>query len=200
MIEFLAIGAHAVERGSVSADDMVLVVGIGPIGLGVALFARDAGAEVTVVDTNRDRLARVRKDFGFENAFLVDESLLDKLRNDTQNEMFDVVMDATGNASAIEAGFDYVGHAGRYVLISVVDRNLTFFDPDFHKKEMTLIASRNATEKDFEAVKSAIAAQKIPLERLHTHSCTLDEAPFKIPEWAGQQSEVIKAIVSLEEL
>ena len=68
---------------------------------------------------------------------------------------FDVVFDATGNPPAMERGFDYVAHGGRFVLVSVVKETITFMDPDFHRKEMSLFGSRNATAEDFQRVISA---------------------------------------------
>jgi threonine dehydrogenase-like Zn-dependent dehydrogenase len=65
----------------------------------------------------------------------------------TDGDFFDVVFDATGNPKAMEAGFAYVGHGGTYVLISVVGADITFSDPEFHKREMTLMGSRNATPR-----------------------------------------------------
>ena len=63
-VEFLSIGAHAVRRGAVSSGDNVLVVGAGPIGLGVAMFARLAGAEVVVLDRDAERAATAQVDRG----------------------------------------------------------------------------------------------------------------------------------------
>ena len=60
MVEFLAIGAHAVRRGAVSKEDRVLVVGAGPIGLGVAIFARLSGASVAVLDQDEARVENAR--------------------------------------------------------------------------------------------------------------------------------------------
>jgi threonine dehydrogenase-like Zn-dependent dehydrogenase len=67
-----------------------------------------------------------------------------------------VVFDATGSAAAIESGFDYVAHGGSYVLLSVVAADIRFSDPDFHKRETTLLGSRNAPLADFAAVIAAI--------------------------------------------
>lgn len=57
MVEFLAIGAHAVRRAAIAPQMRVLIVGAGPIGMAVAVFARLAGGTVTVLDGRADRLA-----------------------------------------------------------------------------------------------------------------------------------------------
>ena len=101
MVEFLAIGAHAVSRSDVSAGDLVLVTGAGPIGIGAAIFARLAGAEVHLMDLSGARLDLARDLFGFEMLHRPGDDLL----RGELSEGFDAVFDATGSAKAIEAGF-----------------------------------------------------------------------------------------------
>jgi 2-desacetyl-2-hydroxyethyl bacteriochlorophyllide A dehydrogenase len=197
MVEFLAVGAHAVRRAAVEAGQRVLVVGIGPIGLGAALIARLEGAEVAVLDANEARVRKARDDFGFTRAVVVGAEAKDALAGFTNDEFFDVVIDATGNAKAIEAGFELVAHGGAYVLVSVVKDNITFSDPEFHKREMTLLGSRNATREDFEYVIARIESGELPTDKLHTHSCSLGELPDRLPEWSQSPDQVIKAIAEI---
>ena len=73
----------------------------------------------------------------------------------------------------MEKGFDFVAHGGRYVLVSVVKEPITFTDPDFHRKEMTLFGSRNATTEDFRARHGGHPrAAQVPVDRLITHRTT----------------------------
>jgi 2-desacetyl-2-hydroxyethyl bacteriochlorophyllide A dehydrogenase len=197
MVEFLSVGAHAVRRGNVSQGQRVLVVGIGPIGLGVALISRLEGAEVTVLDANASRIEKTRSQFGFERAVQLSETTRSELSALTDGEFYDVVIDATGNARAIEAGFEYVAHGGTYVLVSVVKDTISFADPEFHKREMSLIGSRNATREDFEYVISRIESGELPTDKLHTHSCSLTDLPQQLPRWSENPDEVIKAIAEV---
>ncbi len=194
MVEFLSIGAHAVRRASLTAGERVLVVGAGPIGVAAALFARLAGAEVWIVDTSAQRLEFARSKLGFAHAHVADDTLSEWLASQTQNEGFDCVFDATGNGAAIERGFQYVAHGGRYVLLSVVKNNITFADPEFHKREMTLIGSRNATHEDFEYVIESIRTRKIPTDVLHTHSFQLQDMPTVVPDFLENIGSILKAI------
>jgi threonine dehydrogenase-like Zn-dependent dehydrogenase len=113
----------------------------------------------------------------------------------TDAEGFDVVFDATGNSGAMGKGFDYVAHGGRYVLVSVVKDPITFADPDFHRKEMTLLGSRNATSEDFQRVMAAIRDGMVPVDRIITHRASLAGAVANIPRWATDKSGLIKAVV-----
>ena len=193
-VEFLAIGAHAVRRGAVSAQDRVLVVGAGPIGLGVALFAQHSGAAVVVFDRAADRLESARLIAGVDTV-PADANPLDSGLQDGAG--FDAVFDATGGARAMERSFDYVAHGGRLVLVSVVKEPITFMDPDFHRKEMTLFGSRNATSEDFQRVIAAYGESLIPIDRLITHRTDLKRAIDDIPRWAIEKSGLIKALVEV---
>lgn len=195
-VEFLAIGAHAVRRGSVGQDDRVLVVGAGPIGLGVAMFAVLDGGSVTVMDIDAERL-RVAEELLDVSTLSAGMGGLEVAKARTSGEGFDVVFDATGSRSSILLGFDYVAHGGRYVLVSVVKGAISVEDADFHRKEMTLLASRNATSVDFVRVMAAIRAHKVPVSRLVTHRTSLAAAVQSIPLWATEKSGLIKALVEI---
>jgi 2-desacetyl-2-hydroxyethyl bacteriochlorophyllide A dehydrogenase len=195
MIEFLAIGAHAVWRGGVTSDQRILVCGSGPIGIACALFSKLRGSEVTVVDLRPERLSLCREKLGIDHALQLEPDIDARLLSISGGDMFDVVFDATGNAEAMEGGFRYIAHGGTYVLVSVVNADIAFSDPEFHRREATLMASRNATTKDFELVIECIRSGKIPTAHLHTHSALLVELPAALAGWLEPESKVIKAVV-----
>lgn len=194
MVEFLSVGAHAVRRGQTTKGDRALVVGAGPIGVGVALFCQFAGAEVTLIDTSAERLSYARDKVGIHHVCPLGDELEDFLKAQTDGEFFDVVFDATGNGKAIEKGFSYVAHGGRYVLVSVVKDVISFSDPEFHKRETTLLGSRNATREDFENVIDKLRSGLIPSDMLQTHNFDLLDTPTKIRELMANQGSVLKAI------
>jgi threonine dehydrogenase-like Zn-dependent dehydrogenase len=196
-VEFLAIGSHAVRRSGARARERVLVIGAGPIGLGTALFAAIENAIVTVMDLDSSRLATAGSIVG-ASTILAGEAAMEAAHSLTDGEGFDVVFDATGNARSIEAGFDFVAHGGRYVMISVVKDRISFSDPDFHRKEMTLLGSRNATATEFEHVASSIGQGRVPVDRLVTHRTGLADAARNLPLWATQKTGLIKALVELD--
>lgn len=197
MVEFLAIGAHAVRRANVQAGQRVLVVGAGPIGMAAMVFAKLRGATVTALDGRQDRLDFCRDTLGMAATVALgeqpehDEVQLAAL---TEGEFFDTVFDATGNPQAMERGFRFVAHGGTYVLISIVGANITFSDPEFHKRETTLLASRNATTEDFETVLRAMRAGLIPAA-LNTHRMPLSRVPEDFAGLLDPAAGVIKAIV-----
>ena len=197
-VEFLAIGAHAVRRGDIGPQDHVLVAGAGPIGLGVALFARFAGAKVAILDLDAARLAQVCEIVSGCQSILADEGADAEIARLTDGAGFDAVFDATGNLNSIQAGFARVGHGGRYVLVSVVNQTVSFSDPEFHKREMSLIGSRNATSIDFNTVIAAHKAGHIPLDRIITHRTDLDRVTEDLPLWSKDKTGLIKAMIAID--
>ncbi|MBL0730447.1 zinc-binding alcohol dehydrogenase family protein [Piscinibacter sp. HJYY11] len=195
MVEFLSIGAHAVRRGMVRAGQRVLVVGAGPIGMAAAIFSGQQGAAVTALDTRRDRLEFCERHLQVSATVQIGEDDEARLSALTDGEFFDVVFDATGNARAMERGFKFVAHGGSYVMVSVVRDAITFSDPEFHKRETTLLGSRNATMEDFETVLSAMRAGRVPTDALNTHRMPLARVPDDFASLLDPAQGVVKAIV-----
>jgi 2-desacetyl-2-hydroxyethyl bacteriochlorophyllide A dehydrogenase len=195
MVEFLSIGAHAARRAGVREAQRVLVVGAGPIGMAAMIFSRLRGAQVTALDTRRDRLDFCGSHLQLSACVQVADSDEERLAALTDGEFFDVVFDATGNQKAMERGFRFVAHGGTYVLISIVGATIGFSDPEFHKRETTLLGSRNATTEDFETVLTAMRAGLIPDAALNTHRLALADVPADFKNLLDPARGVVKAIV-----
>lgn len=195
MVEFLAIGAHAVRRADVQPGQRVLVVGTGPIGMAALLFAGLRGGRVTALDTRAERVAFCKQHLGAHAGVLIGDNDLEELRALTEGDFYDVVFDATGNARAMERGFQFIAHGGKYVMVSVVRDSITFSDPEFHKREATLLGSRNATMEDFETVLDAMRAGQIPTTALNTHRMPLADVPARFATLLDPTQGVVKALV-----
>lgn len=198
-VEFLAIGAHGVRRGAVRPGMNVLVVGAGPIGVGVAIFAKLDGGDVTLVDRDRDRLDLVGRVTGINKHILADDRLAQSVAEVTGGDGFDVVFEATGNPASMESSFQHVAHGGRLVLVGLVKAAIAFSDPDFHRREMSVLASRNATREDFDKVMTAMRNGDVDVNRLITHRTTLAQVTNDLPKWAVHKSGLIKAMVEVSQ-
>jgi 2-desacetyl-2-hydroxyethyl bacteriochlorophyllide A dehydrogenase len=196
-IEFLAIGAHGVRRAGIAQDVPTLVIGAGPIGLGAAIFTTIAGGIVTLIDRDAHRLAAAAAIVKAACAIVADENAHEVIDFETDGNGFDVVIDATGNRTSMETGFRYVAHGGTYLLLSVIRDDIIFSDAEFHKREMTLMGSRNALKADFDHVIASIAAGKVPVADLITHRTTLAGAVTDLPRWATSKQGLIKALISV---
>jgi len=190
LIEPLAVGAHGVRRANVKPGEFVLVVGAGPIGLGVMEFAKMAGGNVIALDVNEQRLGFCRSKLGIQHTInATSEDVVAVLRDLTKNDMPTVVIDATGSLKAINNSFQYMAHGARYVLVGLQKGEITFSHPEFHKREGTLMSSRNATRADFEQVMGAIRDKKInPLSYI-THRVSFDEVASQFPGWLDVNNE-----------
>lgn len=196
-IEFLAIGAHAVARSGVAPGARTLVVGAGPIGLGTALFAGLAGGDVSIMDCDEDRLAFALKSRVAARGIQAGSRSADLIHEATDGDGFDIVFDATGSLASMESAFGHVAHGGTLVLVSVVAETIGFSDPEFHKREMTVLGSRNALRADFERVVAAIEAGRVPLRDLLTHRTSLVGALADLPHWAIRKGGLVKALVEI---
>ena len=198
LVEPLAIGAHGIRRAGVLKEEFVLVIGAGPIGLGTMEFARMEGSKLIALDVNEQRLEFCKHKLNIAytiNALTMD--VVEQLKEITNGDMPTVVIDATGNLRAINNAFQYMAHGGRYILIGLQKGDISFSHPEFHKREGSLMSSRNATRQDFERVISWIKNGHIKPKHFITHRVHFDEVKNVFKNWLDPASGVIKATVEL---
>jgi 2-desacetyl-2-hydroxyethyl bacteriochlorophyllide A dehydrogenase len=198
LVEPLAIGAHGIRRADVKRDEFVLVIGAGPIGLGTMEFARIAGAKVIALDINKDRLKFCKENLKVDfTVNALSENVTQQLSEITSGDMPTVVIDATGNLKAINNAFQYMAHGARYVLIGLQKGEISFSHPEFHKREATLMSSRNATRVDFEHVISSMKKGFVNPKTYITHRVSFDQVKENFASWLDPAKGVIKAMVEL---
>ena len=195
-VEFLAIGAHAVRRALTPPGARALVIGAGPIGLGTALFSRIAGHDVTLLDTSRERLDFAPTRLGFASTIGPDGACGGAGRAPPPAAMASMSSSTPpAMRGSMEAAFRLRRPWRFLVFVSVVKDDIRFSDPEFHKREMTLIGSRNATREDFEHVVASIRDGSVPIDRLITHRTTLAQATIDLPRWAQEKTGLVKAVI-----
>lgn len=198
LVEPLGIGAHAVERAAVEHGEFALVIGAGPIGLATMQFALEKGAQVIVLDINDARLAFCQQQLGVQHAINgLSENVLERLAEITGGDMPTAVFDATGSPRSMMASFDYPAHGGRLVFVGLFQGEVTFNDPNFHKRELTLMASRNAHPADFPRIIRLIESRRIDTTPWITHRSSFEEVPAVFPSWTKPETGVIKAMIEL---
>src|SRR5207249_10788291 len=152
LVETLAIGCHAIHRASPQPGENVLVIGAGPIGLAVVEFAKLSGARTVVMDLNDQRLAFVREKKGVADTLFTtgNGEELKRLGDLTNGQLADVVVDATGANRSMSQALNYCAFAGRLVYVGITPEPVSFpHAPIMHRRELTLLASRNALAPDF---------------------------------------------------
>ncbi len=193
IVEPLAIGAHAIRRAQVQEGETVVVVGCGPIGIGMIKLAQIAGAKVIALDVHDGRLQYAKEEIGADYVFNVNDNPVEKIAEITQGDMATAVFDATGFKGALESGPDYMAHGGRYVLVGLSKGELVFTHPKIHAKETTIMCSRNATIEDFEHVINVL--DQFPTESFITHNVAFTEMIDHFDSWTKPETGVIKATV-----
>ena len=138
IVEPLCIGNHAVNRALLKAGEFAVVIGAGPIGLGIMAIAHQHGARVISVDLNEERLSISKQAFKAEFTVQAGKQAVQQIAEITNGEMAGAVFDATGNKAALENGINFMANGGRYILVGLYKGNLTFHNPTLHAKESTI--------------------------------------------------------------
>ena len=199
LVETLAIGCHAVNRGAPTCHETVLVIGAGPIGLSAVEFAKLSGARTIVMDMNERRLRFVRDVMGVPDTILArgGEDDLKALEAIAGENLAQVVIDATGSHHSMSGALKYLGFTGRLVYVGVTPEEVHFPHPLMHRRELSVLASRNALAGDFTRIIQLIEDGKINTNPWMTHSAPLEEVPQRFAEWMNPESAVMKAMVSV---
>ncbi len=196
MIEPLAIGCHAVDRADIKEDDIVLVIGAGPIGLGTIQFAQLKGAKVIAMDIDDAKLEKCRQITNVKDTINATGDVEAELASLLNGDLPTVILDATGNATSMMNTFKYAAAGGTIVFIGLFMGDVVFHDPSFHKKELTLKASRAAMGSDFGRIIRLIEAGKIDATSFITHRIKFDDIPTEF-EKLYTKKNLIKAVIEL---
>ncbi len=200
LVETLAIGCHAIDRAAPDGRETVLIIGAGPIGLSALEFARVSRARTIVMDMNEQRLQFVREKMGVTDTLLAkgDGEELKQLQELTGGRMANVVVDATGSNQSMSQCLQYAAFAGRVVFVGITTNDLQFpHAPIMHRRELTLLASRNALSADFARIISLIEFGRIDTRPWISHQAHFTELATIFPEWLKPESRVIKAIAAV---
>ncbi len=195
LVETLGIGAHAVARANPEAGENVLVVGAGPIGLSVIQFAKLAGARIFVADMSEGRLEFARRHMGVDEAIPCATDLLPRLLELTGGDLPTVVFDATGSVESMRQSLSYMAHGGRLVYVGLMQADFALPDAEFHRRETTLLASRNAVPSDFTRIIGLIESGRLDTTPWITHRCPAESVPSEFPTWLDPGQRCLKAVV-----
>jgi threonine dehydrogenase-like Zn-dependent dehydrogenase len=198
LVEPLSVGAHAVARAQVADGERVLVVGTGPIGLAVTQCALLAGAHVMAMDVSERRLAFCRQQWPQVACIDARSDPLAALRDLVAEDLPTAVFDATGSSQSMMAAFSYVAHGGRLIFVGLVQGDVTFHDPEFHRRELTLFGSRNATAVDVRRIIGYLEEGQIDLAPWITHRASFETMIDMFSRWFDRDSGIIKAVIALD--
>ncbi|HWA11257.1 MAG TPA: zinc-binding alcohol dehydrogenase family protein [Opitutaceae bacterium] len=197
LVETLGIGAHAVDRAGAGKDDVVLVIGAGPIGLSVVQFVLVTGATLLVMDVSESRLAFCRDRLGVKHTVLAGPDAPAQLKRIGGGDLPTIVIDATGNPQSMAGTFDLAAPGGRIVFVGLFQGDVTFNDPNFHRRELTLCASRNAPPATFREIIQLVESGRVDTRPWITHRFRLADTPEVFPASIAGNPAVLKAMIEV---
>jgi 2-desacetyl-2-hydroxyethyl bacteriochlorophyllide A dehydrogenase len=198
LVETLCIGCHALERARVEPGEFTLVIGAGPIGLAVVQFAIQAGTQVIVLDINPKRLEFCREHMGASHVINgASENPLEALKWITSGDLPITVFDATGDPKSMMSAFEYPSHGGQLIFVGLFPGDIAFNDLNFHRRELTVLASRNARPENFTRIIDLVEAGRIDTAPWITHRAPLADVVAEFPRWTKPETGVIKAMIEI---
>ena len=150
LIEPMSVGFHAANRGRITKEDVVMVIGCGMVGLGALVSAVQKGATVIAADIDNGKL-QLAKSLGAAYAY----------NSATPWEGLpepDVVIEAVGSVPTYRMAVERVAFTGRIVCIGYAKTDVSLPTSLFVKKELDIMGSRNATPEDFTDVISYLSS------------------------------------------
>lgn len=202
LVETLAIGYHAVKRGNPQPGETVMVIGAGPIGLSCLEFLKLMDLKVLVVDFAQNRLDFCAENLGIPHPILAkpDGSHLAEVETITESGFCDVIIDATGHAGSMVQCHQYAAVGGRVVYVGITAQELTFPQaPFFHRRELSVMASRNALPADFPEIIQIITDGKINLQNWITHRLDITEVPEEFDKFTAPATGALKAVITVND-
>ncbi|MFC3879580.1 zinc-binding alcohol dehydrogenase family protein [Algoriphagus namhaensis] len=199
LAEPLTVGFHAVDRGRVTSEDVVAVIGCGIVGLGAVASAVNRGARVIAVDLDPSKL-EIAKQIGVAKTINPkEENLHEALQSFTFGDGPDVIIEAVGSPETYRAAVEGVAFTGRVVCIGYAKTDIAFNTSLFVQKEIEILGSRNCVgRKDFPEVIDYLESRKFPVEAVISKTISLEEGPETLKKWAQDASGIIKIMIDFE--
>ncbi len=197
LIEPMSVGFHAVSRGQVSDNDIVMVVGCGMVGMGAVVRAALRGATVIAVDVDDDKLA-IAKEVGARHTInSLQDNVHERLEAITQGHGPDVVIEAVGSPATYVMAVDEVAFTGRVVCIGYAKTDIAFQTKLFVQKELDIRGSRNALPEDFRAVIRYLQQGRPPMDTFITSVVSAEEAGEALRRWSEAPGKVFRILVKI---
>ena len=188
LVETLGVGIHAVGRAQAQPGERAIVAGAGPIGLSVIEFLRQAGAEIGVIEKLPERLEFAAKHYGLKRHY----PSHDEARQEDPSML---VFDCTGDKGSMESSLQLLQQGGKLIFVGLINDSVTLFDPDLHRREATILASRNSTAPEHHRVLDLMESGAIDVTAWPRECAKPDVMHQRFPLWLRRQAGIVKAVV-----
>lgn len=167
LVEPLSVAAHDVRLSELKAGETAVILGGGPIGLLVALVAKEVGANVIVSEVNEKRITKA-KELGLIAVNPAKINLVDYVKNETEGRLADVVFEVAGVQPALDVMTEVAGIRGRIVVVAIHGEKKPVDLFKFFWKELKLIGARVYEKEDYEKAITLITANELPFAEMIT--------------------------------
>ncbi|MEM1184213.1 MAG: zinc-binding alcohol dehydrogenase family protein [Planctomycetota bacterium] len=198
LVETLGIGKHAVDRANVQQGETVAVIGLGPIGLTAAQFATLAGARVVGIDLSESRRTTATTLLGIETLDLMPNAPIAEQWRAAIGDLPLKVFDATGSRASMQSAFSLPTNGGTLTFIGLVLGEIAFNDPEFHRKELTLLASRNSVGRDFREIIEHMETGRVDPSKWITHRAEASRWPEVFESWLEPSARLLKGVIGFD--
>jgi threonine dehydrogenase-like Zn-dependent dehydrogenase len=196
LVEPLAVGFHAAERGRVTANDTVAVIGCGMIGLGVIAAARAKGATTIAIDLDEDKLALARLVGAQHSINTRTDSIHGLLLELTDGLGPDVIVEAVGIPETYTMSVEEVAHTGRVVYIGWAKQPVSYETKTFVHKELDILGSRNSLQ-EFPAVVEMLRGGQFPVDATISITVPMEGAGDALERWSNTPAAFTKILVEV---
>lgn len=197
LVEPLAVGFHAVERGRIGRTDTVAILGCGAVGLGAIACAVSRGATVVAIDLDSNKL-QLAQQLGATH--LLDSSAIpvhEALAALTGGFGPDAIIEAVGTAATYRMAIEEVAHSGRVIYVGWVKEPVSFETSFFVHKELDILGSRNYLN-EFPAVIDVLAKRDFPVDATVSATVPLASAGDALREWSDSPGKFTKILVDMD--
>lgn len=192
LVETLGVGIHATGRAQVQAGDRAIVCGAGPIGLSVIEFLKLSGADIGVVEKIPERLDFAGRHYGLRRAYPSHDEA-------KQEQASSLVFDCTGDRGSMEASIHLLEQGGKLIFVGLINDQVSLFDPDLHRREATILASRNSTPAEHHRVLELMENGTVDVSAWPTDFVRPEVMSERFPLWLHRRAGVVKAVIDWSE-
>jgi len=167
LVEPLAVACHDVRLSGLEKNEVAVVLGGGPIGMLVAMVAKNTGARVILSEVNKVRL-KLATDLGFEVVNPAEINVTEYIEKETEGRMADVVFEVAGVQATVDLMTDIAGIRGRIVMVAIHGQAKPVNLFQFFWKELKLIGARVYEKEDYDAAIDLVTKNELPFEAMIT--------------------------------
>ncbi len=168
LVEPLSVATHDVRMSGLKPEEFAVVLGGGPIGMLIALVAKEMGANVLISEVNESRIAKA-KEMGLNAINPIETDLVEYVKEKTNGRLADVVFEVAGVQSTLDIMTEVAGIRGRIVMVAIHGQPKPVNLFKFFWKELQLIGARVYEKEDYERSIQLIDENNLPFSEMITN-------------------------------